>query len=122
MQQQLDALNQDENAESQEVAATPRRSSGHKEVRKDKEGESSSTNILALQDVQLTWKVEEVMRKAKPGLRKEDECVMKASLPFVSRILETEIPTKFKLPQLPVFDGMGDPVIHITSFRNKMIL
>ena len=61
MQQQLDALNQDENAKSQEAAATPRRSSRHKEVRKDKEGESSSTNIPALQDTQLTRKVEEVL-------------------------------------------------------------
>ena len=47
---------------------------------------------------------------------------MEVTLPFVSKILETEILAKFKLPQLPVFDGMGDPVIHIASFRNKMIL
>ena len=47
---------------------------------------------------------------------------MEASLPFVSEILETEIPTKFKLPPLPVFDGTGNPMIHIASYRNKMIL
>ena len=47
---------------------------------------------------------------------------MEASLPFVSEILETEVPTKFKLSPLPVFDGTGNPVIHITSYRNKMIL
>ena len=122
MQQQLDALNQYENAGSQEAAATPRGSGGHKEIRKDKEGESSSTNITALQDAQLTRKVEEVMQRAKTGPRKEDEYVMEATLPFVSKILEAEIPNKFKLPQLSIFDGMGDPVIHIASFRNKMIL
>ena len=61
MQQQLNALNQDDNVRSQEAAATPRGSSGHKEVRKDKKGELSSTNIPALQDAQLTWKVEKVM-------------------------------------------------------------
>ena len=59
MQQQLDALNQDENTGSQEAAAIPRGSGGHKEVRKDKERESSSTNISALEDAQLTRKVEE---------------------------------------------------------------
>ena len=122
MQQQLDALNQDENAGSQEATATLRRSSGRRKVRKNKEGEASSTNIPALKDAQLTRKVEEVMQKAKIGPRKEEERVMEASLPFVSEILETEIPTKFKLPQLPVFDGMGNPVIHIASYRNKMIL
>ena len=122
MQQQLDVLNKDENAGSQKAAATPRGSWGHKEVQKDKDGESSSTNIPALQDAQLTWKAEEVIQKVKTGPRKEDEYVMEASLPFVNKIIETKISAKFKLPQLPVFDGMGDPIIHIASFRNKMIL
>ena len=101
---------------------TLRGSGRNKENRKDKKEESSSTNITALEDAQLIRKVEEVIQKSKIGPRKEDECVMEATLPFVSRIIETEIPTKFKLSQLPIFDGMGDPVIHISSFRNKMIL
>ena len=101
---------------------TPRRSGGNKEVRKDKEGESSSTNIPALEDAQLTRKVEEVIQKAKIGPRKEDECVMETTSPFISRIMKIEIPTKFKLPQLSEFDGTGDPVIHISSFRTKMML
>ena len=63
-----------------------------------------------------------MIQKAKTGPRKEDECVMEATLPFVSKIMETEISIKFKLPQLPEFDGIGDPIIHIASFRNKMIL
>ena len=76
-----------------------RRGSGrNREVRKDKEGESCSTNILALEDAQLTQKIEEVMQKAKTGPRKEDECVMEATLSFVSKIMEIEIPAKFKFP------------------------
>ena len=75
-----------------------------------------------MKDAQIIQKVEEVIQKAKIGPRKEDECVMEATLPFVSKIMETEILTKFKLPQLFVFDGMRDSVIHISSFRNKMIL
>ena len=101
---------------------TPHGSRRNREVWKIKKEESSSTNIPALKDTKLTRKVEEVMQKAKIGPRKEDECVMEATLPFVRKIMEAEIPIKFKLPQLPVFNGMGDPVIHIASFRNKMIL
>ena len=63
-----------------------------------------------------------MIQKAKIGPRKEDECVIEATLPFVSKIMEIEIPTKFKLSQLSVFDGMGDPVIHISTFRTKMML
>ena len=130
MQQQLDALNQDENVRNQKTITAPSRSStrrsegsgGRRKVRKDNEGESSSTNIPTLQDTQLTRKVEEVIQKAKTRPRKEEERVMEASLPFVSKILETEILTKFKLPPLPVFDGVGNSIIHITSYHNKMIL
>ena len=75
-----------------------------------------------MEDAQLTRKVEEVMQKVKTGPRKEDECVMEATLPFISKIMKTDILAKFKLPQLPIFDGMGDLVIHIASFRNNMIL
>ena len=95
---------------------------GTEKSRKIKKEKSSSTKIPALEDAQLTRKVEEVIQKTKTGPRKEDEYVMKATLPFVSKIMETEISAKFKLPQLPVFDGIGDPIIHIASFRNKMIL
>ena len=91
-------------------------------MRKDNEGESSSTNIPTLQDTQLTRKVEEVIQKAKTRPRKEEERVMEASLPFVSEILEAEVPTKFKLPPLLVFNGTKNPVIHIALYRNKMIL
>ena len=85
MQQQLNALNQDDNSRSNEAATTPRGSRGNKEIRKDREGESSSTNITALEDTQLIWKVKEVIQKAKIGPRKEDELVMEATLPFLAR-------------------------------------
>ena len=97
MQQQLNALNQDDDFESKEAAMTPRGSGRNKEIQKDKEGESSSTNISALEDAQLIRKVEEVIQKAKTGPRKEDECVMEVTLPFVNHIMETKIPTQFKL-------------------------
>ena len=74
-------------------------------MQKDNEGESASTNVPTWQDAQLTRKIEEAIQKAKGRPRKEEERVMEASLPFVNEILETEIPTKFKLPPLPVFDG-----------------
>ena len=95
---------------------TQRGSGGNKGIRKDKKGESSTTKIPALEDAQLIRKVEQVIQKSKTGPKKEDECVMETTSPFVSGIMQTEIPTKFKLPQIAEFDGTGDPVIHISSF------
>ena len=97
MQQQLDALDHDETIRNQEASAVPSRSStrrsgrssGRRKVQKDNEGESSSTNVPNLQDTQLTRKIEEALQKAKTRPRKEDECVMEASLPFANEILET---------------------------------
>ena len=122
MQQQLNALIQDDNSRSKEAATTPRGFGRNKKIWKDKEEESSSTNIPVLEDAQLIQKVEQVIQKAKTGPRKEDECVMEVTSPFISRIIKTEVPTKFKLPQLSEYDDMGDPVIHISSFRTKMML
>ena len=121
MQQQLNTLIQDNNPKNKEATATQNESGGNKETRKDKEGESS-TSIPSLEDAQITQKVEQVIQKAKTGLRKEDECILEATSPFISRIMKTEIPTKFKVPQLDQYDGMGDPITHISSFRIKMML
>ena len=98
MQQQLNALDQDDDSRSKKAATTPHGSGRNREIRKDKERESSSTNIPALEDAKLTRKVEKVMQKAKIGPRKEDECVMEVTLSFVSKIMEIEIPAKFKFP------------------------
>ena len=100
MQQQLDALDQDENIRNQETSAAPSksstrrsgRSSGSQKVQKDNEGESSSTNIPTLQDTHLTRKIEEAVQKVKIRPRKEEERIMEALLPFASEILERKFP------------------------------
>ena len=77
--------------------ATQSELGGNKKARRHKEGESS-TNLPALEDVQIAQKVEQVIQKGQIGPRKEDECVLEGTTPFVSRIVRTKIPLKFKLP------------------------
>ena len=117
----MNALIQDNNSRSKEAVATPGGSGENRETRKDKKGESS-TNIPSLEDAKIAQKVEQVIQKAKTGPKNEDECVMEATSPFISRIMKIEIPTKFKLTQLSEYDGMGDPITHISSFRTKIML
>lgn len=76
----------------------------------------------ALDDEQLARKVAQVIHKARAGPRKEDECVLEGTTPFISRINHTKIPSKFKLPQMDQFDGIGDLVNHVSLFRTKMML
>ena len=92
-----------------------------KETRKETV-EESSTSIPALDEDMITPKIEQVIQKTRMGPRKEEERVLEAIIPFISRINQTEMPTKFKLPQLEQFDGTGDPISHVSSFRIKMML
>ena len=77
---------------------------------------------MSLEDAQIAQKVEQVIQKAQTVPRKEGECVLEGITPFIIRIVRTEIPSKFKLPQLDQYDGTGDPITHISSFRTKMML
>ena len=95
----MNILIQDKNPRNNETTVTQGKSRGNKETRRDKERESS-TSIPSLEDTHITQKVEQVIQKARTGPRKEDECVLEGTTPFISRIVRTEIPTKFKLPQL----------------------
>ena len=104
-----------------EATTTQSEPGKNKETRRDKEGESN-TSIPSLEDAQIAQKVEQVIQKARTGPRKEDECVLEGTTPFISRIVKTEIPSKFKLPQLDQYDGTGDPITHISSFQTKMML
>ena len=99
MQKQLNTLIQDKNPRNNEATAIQNESGGNKKTQKDKKGESS-TSISSLEDAQITQKVKQVIQKAWTRLRKQDECVLEGTTPFISRIVRTEISTKFKLPQL----------------------
>ena len=70
-----------------------------KETRKEAVGESS-TSIPALSEDALTKKIEQVIQKSRMGAKEEDERVLEAVTPFTGKIIQTEIPAKFKLPQL----------------------
>ena len=45
---------------------------------------------------------------------------MATDSPFSYRIQVAEIPSKFKLPPLPAYDGTSDPMVHLNSFNAAM--
>ena len=78
-------MNQYNNSRSKEAATTPRGFGRNKEIWKDKEGESSSTNIPVLKDAQLIRKVEKVIQKVKPGLERKTSVSWKQHYPLLVR-------------------------------------
>jgi len=54
--------------------------------------------------------------------RNLDEMVRRTDSPFNTKIVERPLLPKFHLPQLESFDGLKDPLDHITSFRTTLSL
>jgi hypothetical protein len=42
--------------------------------------------------------------------------------PFTDHIMSCQLPSKFKMPEIPVYTGLGDPIEHLASFRAHVML
>ena len=51
-----------------------------------------------------------------------DVMVKRAGSPFTLKVLECPLPPKFCLPQLESFNGLRDPLDHITTFKMTLSL
>ncbi|XP_075645593.1 uncharacterized protein LOC142616683 [Castanea sativa] len=49
-----------------------------------------------------------------------DRMVRTTDSPFTSAVLECPIPSKFRLPQLELFDGLKDPLDHLNTFKTTL--
>jgi hypothetical protein len=51
-----------------------------------------------------------------------DSLFSTAVSPFTERIMSCQLPSKFKMPEIPVYTGLGDPIEHLASFRAHVAL
>ena len=51
-----------------------------------------------------------------------DKMVRRTNSPFTMKVLECPMPTKFCIPQLESFDGLKDPLDHVTTFKMTLSL
>ena len=49
-----------------------------------------------------------------------DRLVKATDSPFTTTVLESLVPTKFRLPQLKLFDGLKDPHDHLNTFKTTL--
>ena len=64
--------------------------------------------------------MKEVVRGRAPDTM--DTLVQQTESPFTAEVLHFPLPTKFKIPQVEVFDGAKDPVDHLNTYKNQMEL
>ncbi|XP_050259776.1 uncharacterized protein LOC126704820 [Quercus robur] len=65
-------------------------------------------------------KVENVMKEKMD--KKLDGMVKKTDSPFTPSVLECPLPLKFRLPPLELFNGLRDPLDHISTFKMTLSL
>lgn len=51
-----------------------------------------------------------------------DGMVRRTDSPFTTKVLECPLPPKFHLPQLELFNGLRDPLDHITTYKMMLSL
>ena len=51
-----------------------------------------------------------------------DTLVQQTESPFMAEVLHFPLPAKFRMPQVETFDGVGDPVDHLNTYKNQMEL
>ena len=49
-----------------------------------------------------------------------DRMVRTTDSPFIAAVLECLVPSKFRLPQLELFDGLKDPLDHLNTFKTTL--
>ena len=52
--------------------------------------------------------------------RSVDRMVRVTDSPFTTTVLECPVPSKFRLPQLELFDGLKDPQDHLNTFKTTL--
>ena len=65
-------------------------------------------------------RVKEVVKGRTPDTI--DTLVQQTESPFTVEVLRYPLPTKFRIPQVEIFDGVKDPVDHLNTYKNQMEL
>lgn len=51
------------------------------------------------------------------------DCLFSTAVsPFTDHIMLCQLPSKFKMPEIPVYTGLGDPIEHLASFHAHVVL
>ena len=65
-------------------------------------------------------RVKEVVKGRDPDTM--DTLVQQTESPLTAEVLRYPLPAKFRMPQVEAFDGVKDPVDHLSTYKNQMDL
>lgn len=93
-------------------------------IRRDGSMRANPSDEASNDLLKSTWKeMDELKNAMKEKIEKNlDERVKRTDSPFTARVLKCPLSLKFHLPQLESFNGLRDPLDHITTFKMTLSL
>jgi hypothetical protein len=77
---------------------------------------------LAKMEQQYDYLMGSTQSRARGKASLADSLFSTTTSPFTDRIVSCRLPNKFKIPEIPVYTGLGDPIEHLASFRAHIVL
>ena len=94
-------------------------SQGKDGLRRTKWSDKASNDLLR----RMRKEMDELKNAMKGKTTKNlDGMVRRTNFPFTQQVLDHPLPPKFPLPQLELYDGLNDPLGHITTFKMTLSL
>ena len=105
-----------ENNNNEDEAQDPEGSQGKDGSRRIELSDEASNDLLRSMMREIDELKDEEKKKNLDGM------VKRIDSPFTSKVLECPLPLKFRLLQLESYDGLKDPLDHITTFEMTLSL
>jgi len=77
---------------------------------------------LAKLEQQYDYLMGSTQSRARGKASLADSLFSTTTSPFTHQIVSCRLPDKFKIPEIPVYTGLGDPIEHLASFRAHIVL
>jgi len=108
-----------ENNRYEDEVQGPKNSHRKDGSRRTKQFDRASDDLLRSMRKEIDELKNEMKEKTTKNL---DGMVKRTDSPFTTKVLECPLPPKFFLPQLEAYDGLKDPLDHITTFKKTLSL
>ena len=103
------------------------RSKGNPEDEGDSQRRSDQPKPLSPdgRNSDLLWEIRKEMDELRSAIKEKtersvDRLVRATDSPFIAAVLECSVPSKFRLPQLELFDGLKYPQDHLNTFKTAL--
>jgi hypothetical protein len=91
-------------------------------IKKNEKEKKEWAEKLAKLEQQCDYLMGSTQSKAKGKALLADSLFSITASPFTDQIMSCQLPGKFRVPEIPAYTGLGDPIEHLASFRAHTVL